>query len=230
MLFRSYWNGSTVYYQNFIGSNNTFTSNAAFFRVWGTGFGTTAVYNKVGIGNPTHDGSSSVYSTNSLTPNTWNHVAATRDSTNTIRVFINGTLERTGSTDSSLYDFGQGGTCIGDSPWDGANGWYGGYISNLRVLKGTCLYTTSFTPATSPLTAITNTSLLTCQSNGFIDNSTNNFTISTSGSPKVQYFEPFGFQTASAGTFSPTVTNTASLTNNYPSTRSEEHTSELQSH
>ena len=81
-----YWNGSTVYYQNFIGSNNTFTSNASFFRVWGTGFGTTAVYNKIGIGNPTHDGASAVYSTNNLTPNTWNHVAATRDSSNIIRV------------------------------------------------------------------------------------------------------------------------------------------------
>ena len=186
-----YWSGTATYYQNFVGSNNTFTSNASFFRVWGTGFGTATIYNKIGVGNPTHDGTSSVYSTNNLTPNTWNHVAATRDSNNIIRVFINGNLEKTGSTDTSVYDFGQGGTCIGDSPWDGANGWYSGYISNLRVIKGSCLYTASFTPSTGPLTAIANTSLLTCQSNRFIDNSTNNFAITKNGDTSVKSFNPY---------------------------------------
>ena len=66
-----------------------------------------------------------------------------------------------------------------------------GYLSNFRVVNGTALYTSAFTPSAAPLTAITNTSLLTCQSNRFKDNSTNNFTISTSGSPSVQAFQPF---------------------------------------
>jgi hypothetical protein len=35
-----------------------------------------------------------------------------------------------------------------------------GYISNLRVVKGTAVYTGNFTPPTSPVTAITGTSLL----------------------------------------------------------------------
>jgi hypothetical protein len=35
-----------------------------------------------------------------------------------------------------------------------------GYYSNLRVVKGTAVYTAAFTPPTTPLTAITNTSLL----------------------------------------------------------------------
>ena len=38
-----------------------------------------------------------------------------------------------------------------------------GYISNLRILKGTALYTTAFTPPASPLTDITNTKLLAFQ-------------------------------------------------------------------
>jgi hypothetical protein len=184
-----YWNGTTLSYQNFIGSNDTFSSNASFFRVWGTGVATLG--SKVGIGNPTHDGTSSVYSSTSLAPNQWYHVAATRDSSNIIRVFVNGNLERTGSTDTSTYDFGQGGTCIGDSPWDGAQGWYSGYISNLRVLKGTCLYTTSFTPPTAALTNISNTSLLTCQSNRFIDNSSNAFSLTPAGNASIQAFSPF---------------------------------------
>jgi len=73
----------------------------------------------------------------------------------------------------------------------GAASFYTGYLSNIRVVKGTAVYTSNFTPSTTPLTAITNTSLLTCQSNRFIDNSANNFTITANGTPRVQAFQPF---------------------------------------
>jgi hypothetical protein len=46
-----------------------------------------------------------------------------------------------------------------------------GYITDTRVLKGTALYTTTFTPPTAPLTAVTNTQLLTNFTNaGILDN------------------------------------------------------------
>jgi len=64
------------------------------------------------------------------------------------------------------------------------------------VLNGTALYTGTFTPSTVPLTAITNTQLLTCQSNRFVDNSTNNATPTIINSPSVQGFSPFGPSTA----------------------------------
>tara|TARA_R110000868_G_scaffold91985_1_gene254909 strand:- start:51 stop:1544 length:1494 start_codon:yes stop_codon:yes gene_type:complete len=75
---------------------------------------------------------------------------------------------------------------------------YTGYISNLRLVNGTAIYanSTTCTVPTTPLTAVTNTSLLTCQSNRFIDNSTNAFAITTTGSPSVQRFNPFGASTA----------------------------------
>jgi hypothetical protein len=69
--------------------------------------------------------------------------------------------------------------------------YFQGYISNARVVIGTAVYTAAFTPSTTPLTAITNTQLLTCQSNRFIDNSSNAFAITVNGSPSVQAFSPF---------------------------------------
>jgi hypothetical protein len=74
----------------------------------------------------------------------------------------------------------------------GATGYFTGYISNVRVINGTGLYSgASFDPPNGPLQAITNTSLLTCQSNRFIDNSTNAFTITRNGDVSVQRFSPF---------------------------------------
>jgi hypothetical protein len=50
-----------------------------------------------------------------------------------------------------------------------------GYNSNLRVVKGTAVYTAAFTPPTAPVTAITNTSLLLNATNAAIfDNSMKN--------------------------------------------------------
>ena len=67
-----------------------------------------------------------------------------------------------------------------------------GFLSDVRLVKGTAIYTTNFTPPTEKLTAVTGTSLLTCQSNRFIDNSTNAYTITVNGNPKVSAFNPFG--------------------------------------
>jgi hypothetical protein len=48
------------------------------------------------------------------------------------------------------------------------------------------------------LTAVSGTSLLTCQSNRFIDNSTNNFTITVAGQTAVRSFNPFQRNTGSS--------------------------------
>jgi len=74
-----------------------------------------------------------------------------------------------------------------------------GYVSNLRLVNGTRVYTSNFTPSTTPLTAITNTTLLTCQSGSFSDASTNNYTISTIGSPYIVSQNPFGISYGGGG-------------------------------
>jgi hypothetical protein len=120
--------------------------------------------------------------------NQWVHIVASRVSSNT-RLFINGV--QVGSTYSDTTNY----TTSGSRPIIGADGNVTGstpmigYLSNLRVVKGSGV--TSVTVPTAPLTNITNTSLLTCQSNRFVDNSSNAFTITVTGDTSVQAFSPF---------------------------------------
>lgn len=69
---------------------------------------------------------------------------------------------------------------------------FSGYLSNFRIVKGTNLNTSSFTSPTENLTAITNTVLLTCQSNRFIDNSSNAYTATVVNTANISAFNPFG--------------------------------------
>ena len=124
----------------------------------------------------------------SLVANTWNHVAFVR-SGSTITGYLNGVSQGT-FTNSSTFSGTT--TVIGREVYNsGVGGQLTGYISNLRIVNGTAVYTGTFTPPTSQLTAITNTSLLTCQSSTFVDNSTNAFTITAFGDARPQQFSPF---------------------------------------
>ena len=94
----------------------------------------------------------------------YSHVAIVR-SGSTIKGYVNG-IEEISSTYSSAIDFGTGSaTVIGELAIDNYAGDYPfrGFISNLRLVKGTAVYTSAFTPPTSELTAIPNTVLLCCQ-------------------------------------------------------------------
>jgi len=130
--------------------------------------------------------------TSTVSYNVWNHVALVR-SGSSCKLYINGTLEcqqTNGYSVPTSYSIYPGRT------YNDYNGEYcNGYISNLRILSGTALYTSNFTPPTAPLTAITNTTLLTCQRNGFVDNNTQlpPKTVSVGGgNPTVETFNPFG--------------------------------------
>ena len=125
-----------------------------------------------------------------MTLNTWNHIAVTRSSS-TFTIWINGVSKTTGSYASALNAPDATVTYIGRRNWQGYTNYLTGFLSNFRTVIGTAVYTSAFTPSTTPLTAVSGTSLLTCQSNRFIDNSSNNFTITKYGDTKVQRFSPF---------------------------------------
>jgi len=118
--------------------------------------------------------------------NTWNHVAWVRAS-NTVTLYVNGVA---GGTVSGANIFTPNTPLvIGD--WDSNAADLNGVISNLRLVKGTAVYTGNFTPSTSKLTAVTNTKLLTCQSNRFVDNSASAHTLTPSNNTAVTAFGPF---------------------------------------
>ena len=136
-----------------------------------------------------NNANTTVYITSgTFTANEWTHVAAVRTG-NTIKLFINGDED----VSTSISDFNNSTTrlAIGASPNWNSTYYYTGIISNILVLKGTALYTGDFTPPTSKYTAITNTSLLTCQSNRFVDNSASGHVITLSGNPTILAFGPF---------------------------------------
>ena len=100
--------------------------------------------------------------TNSLPVDQWAHIAITR-SGSTWRAFINGGQRWTGTSSATIYANAVGAHVATYGP--GVSSYeYGGFISNCRVVKGSAVYTSNFTPSDSPLGVITNTKLLCCQS------------------------------------------------------------------
>lgn len=113
--------------------------------------------------------------------NTWYHVACVRSS-GIITLYINGVSVNSTSYSSAISYNASASVQINRSAYAGSyENWLKGYTSNLRVVRGTAVYTQNFTPTTAPLTPITGTSLLTCQNATIVDNSTNVFTITNTG-------------------------------------------------
>lgn len=120
--------------------------------------------------------------------NLWHHIALVRNGSSWV-IYVDG-ISRGTQTSSITIANGTQPVWIGNDPQNTT--WFiKGYISNFRLVKGTAVYTAAFTPPTQPLTAITNTQLLTCQSNCFVDNSSNAFAITVNGDTRAIRFSPF---------------------------------------
>lgn len=122
----------------------------------------------------------------------WHHVAVSRASGST-KMFIDGT--QTGSTvasDTNNYSVSAPFYIGIDTPTD--PGEMNGYIRDFRLIKGTGLYTTNFTPPTESLTAVSGTSLLACHLPYFADGSTNDHTITINGNTSTQPFGPYDYE------------------------------------
>ena len=103
-------------------------------------------------------GSWNSYSAGSATlyQNQWYHLAFVRNG-NSFKVYLNGVEDSSATSTVTLTNTNNlirvGGRTVNSQ-------YFHGYVADARVVKGTAVYTSAFTPTTSPLTAITNTQLL----------------------------------------------------------------------
>jgi hypothetical protein len=126
-----------------------------------------------------------------LNDGAWHHFALSRSGTD-LRLFVDGAL-----TDSTTNSFNITATFnlqIGRHYTVSSRDW-NGQISNIRILKGTALYTSNFTPKRQPILPefAPNTVLLTCQKGTIRDRSPSAHAITINGNAKsisgASYFE-----------------------------------------
>ena len=133
----------------------------------GSIFLATSIYGAYGDANPvgrswmgllygkptfTINGGPTISDTTNASADTWYHFAASRDSSNDVRFFLNGTLIGTSNSSATIA---AGYVALGGT----GNGYdldFDGYIDELRI-SNTCRYTASFTPQTEPFTNDANT-------------------------------------------------------------------------
>ena len=128
-----------------------------------------------------------------VTTETWHHWALTRSSGD-MKLFLNGTQQ--GSTNSTARDYTANLFRVGASGTGGEV--FKGYQRDVRVVKGTALYTSNFTKPDEPLTAVTNTTFLGCHLPYIADGSTSGHTIAVNGNTKTEPFAPYDAQEYSA--------------------------------
>jgi len=202
--------GTSNNYPGVISSVDYNVAGSASIRFDNTGYKGKAFMYINGGGDPV------ISSTSTIAYNTWNHIAITRTGTS-LKLYLNGVLDTTVTMSVSLgWYLSAGGMRIGRGfDVDGANGYYLGYISNVRLVKGVVVYTGNFTVPTGPLSytqsanpfggsntsAITGTqtSLLTLQNATIVDNSTNAFAITNNGSVVFSTSAPYGTSIISIG-------------------------------
>ena len=176
-----------------IGDGTTFGQSLAFD--WGT---TAANKFTLRQGNGTSY-PIAITTSNTYVANNWYHVAASLTATGLRGLYINGindggqmiTAPMSTATQwvvNGFYDNNGLGSSGGNN-----------YMSNLRLVIGSALYTANFTPPYAPLVPVTNTQLLLCMPNNggiFTDSSVNNFRALSSGSPGASGAAPFTLNTA----------------------------------
>lgn len=107
-------------------------------------------------------GNNNVSTSIDIEDSNWYHVAASR-SGSTIKLFVNGIESGSNTSVGTYYDNTTDLITIGAQNHDNISSWWKGFISNLRIVKGTALYTDDFIPPTRELKKVPGTVLLCCQ-------------------------------------------------------------------
>jgi hypothetical protein len=89
--------------------------------------------------------------------NQWYHIAAVRDASGVLTVYVNGASVGSAACGGSLTNSAAltiGGRLLSNRGGDGRFRSFDGYIDDLRIVKGLAVYTSNFTPPAAPLTVI----------------------------------------------------------------------------
>jgi hypothetical protein len=117
-----------------------------------------------------------------LIANQWYHVAAVRESTTVMKLYLNGVQESTTYTASATQNFINTTATIAN----GANGYFNGFISNLRAINGYAAYNSNFVPSFSPVIAsLTGTTMLINGNNSAIYDSSGFHNVQTVGTATI---------------------------------------------
>jgi hypothetical protein len=111
----------------------------------------------------------------------WIHIALVRNGS-VFTPYVNGVAGTTTTNAAGIYNNSKG-VYVGSVPVAGVG--TNGYISSVRLVNGTAVYTTTFTPPAAPLTAITNTKLLLNGTNAGIFDATSKADLETIGNAQI---------------------------------------------
>ena len=142
-----------------------------------------------------HNGAWRIYSTSSIpTLNEWSHIAVVRNS-GTVTMYLNGTSLGTYSmTDTISGEVYVNAELYNSSVASGGDG----YMRDVRIVDGTAIYTSNFTPPTEKLTEVSGTEVLLCNLPYIADSSSNGLALTITGTPETQPFTPYDAQEYSA--------------------------------
>jgi len=125
------------------------------------------------------------------TVSTWNHYALVRDGTgtNNIKLYRNGAVSaqqtytgNVGNSTTSLKIFGGDGNTFNET-----------FVTDMRFVKGTAVYTNTFTPNTEPLTAISGTTFFLSAIGGHFDDLSSNRLLANDGYSNTSVIETAPF-------------------------------------
>jgi hypothetical protein len=169
VYFNALSGNQTIYDKGYTGTN-------AFVIQTNTNTGTMIVY---------ANGTAIITASSASPVGQWDHYAVVRSGT-TITLYRNGVS--VGSATNSVNFNNAAVTNIG-AGLNQTNSTYtafaNAYISNVRLVKGSAVYTAPFTPPTAPHTAITNTQLLLNFTNGGIIDATGKNVLETVGNAQI---------------------------------------------
>lgn len=124
----------------------------------------------------------------------WNHLAVTfNSSTSEVKIYVNGVSQTLRTTDNVVNNGG----AFAFSQYNPSNslriGPMNGWMSDFRIVKDHVIYSSNFTPASSPTSTVSGTYLQVLQDPTFLDRSPNEYTFTTNG-VYTTMVSPFGVQ------------------------------------